>query len=156
MAEKTYKEKLLDRRWEMKRLEILQRDGFKCTDTGCSSDENETLHIHHLDYIKGAEPWDYPNEYLQTLCAICHKTIADEREMYESKLVNGFRLHFKDSFKQMCAAQVFKSFENIDDIMYLLWEIGNEDRKKVYEILCLLSHERDEEKYGERVNFISQ
>jgi hypothetical protein len=65
-----YQKKLLDPRWQKKRLEILQRDNFACR---CCEDEKSTLHVHHLDYQRGKEPWDYENDDLITLCEYCHE-----------------------------------------------------------------------------------
>lgn len=66
----TYSEKLKNPKWQKKRLEILQRDEFKCT--LCKDTETE-LHVHHEKYTKN--PWDAPNEDLKTLCKDCHKFI---------------------------------------------------------------------------------
>ena len=66
----TYKEKLKHPKWQKKRLEILQRDDFKCS--VCGNDE-KTLHVHHKKYIKGRQPWDYGDENFSTLCEDCHK-----------------------------------------------------------------------------------
>lgn len=65
----TYAEKLKDPRWQKKRLEILNRDKWKCHYCG---DEKSTLHVHHEMYFKGKEPWDIPNECLNTVCENCH------------------------------------------------------------------------------------
>jgi hypothetical protein len=65
----TYSEKLKHPKWQKKRLEILQRDEFKCC--GCLDSES-TLHVHHNMYL-GKEPWDTPNECLETLCDSCHE-----------------------------------------------------------------------------------
>lgn len=65
-----YREKLLDPRWQKKRLEILQRDEFKCCDCGETS---ETLHVHHRYYVNGRDPWRYPDFSMVTLCATCHE-----------------------------------------------------------------------------------
>lgn len=65
----TYKEKLLDPRWQKKRLEILQRDNFTCQHCW---DKESTLHVHHKEYFKGLDPWDIKNDYLVTLCESCH------------------------------------------------------------------------------------
>jgi hypothetical protein len=63
----TYSEKLRDPRWQKKRLEILNRDGFSC----CLCGDKETeLHVHHKKYYK--EPWNAKDESLQTLCKYCH------------------------------------------------------------------------------------
>jgi 5-methylcytosine-specific restriction endonuclease McrA len=64
----TYSEKLKDPSWQRKRLEILQRDGFTCRNCKC---KDKTLHVHHVVYIQGYEPWDY-DQTLLTLCEDCH------------------------------------------------------------------------------------
>jgi len=71
----TYAEKLKDPRWQRKRLEILQRDDFTCR--VCNS-ETKTLHVHHIRYFKGREPWEYKEFYLVTLCEDCHKLEENE------------------------------------------------------------------------------
>ena len=69
MVKKTYKEKLLDPRWQKKRLEILSSDNFTCQWCG----ENEkTLHVHHFYYNKSMNPWEYAVGDLITLCSDCH------------------------------------------------------------------------------------
>lgn len=65
----TYSEKLLDPRWQRRRLEILSRDDFTCRH--CES-KTRTLHVHHRYYITGREPWEYPDVALETLCTDCH------------------------------------------------------------------------------------
>lgn len=75
MTKKTYAEKLLDPRWQKKRLEILQRDEWKCRYCG----NNEiTLHIHHEKYEK--EPWEVDSDYLKTCCKDCHAIIEKCKE----------------------------------------------------------------------------
>lgn len=67
----SYAEKLKNPKWQKKRLEILQRDEFKC----CYCNDTETeLQIHHLKYTK--EPWQAPNEDLITLCKHCHSVVS--------------------------------------------------------------------------------
>lgn len=63
-----YSEKLKSPKWQKKRLEILNRDDFTCCKCG---DKDTELHVHHLKYK--VEPWDVPNEDLETLCKHCHK-----------------------------------------------------------------------------------
>jgi len=67
---KSYAEKLKDPRWQKKRLEILERDEWKCMSCG---DKENTLHVHHIFYFPGKEPWDVHNGFLITLCEKCHK-----------------------------------------------------------------------------------
>ena len=67
---KTYQEKLMDPRWQKKRLEIFSRDKWKCTK--CGRDDLE-LHVHHLRY--DGEPWQTKDENFKTLCHQCHAII---------------------------------------------------------------------------------
>ena len=64
-----YSDKLQDPRWQIKRLNIFNRDNFTCQ--GCGETRNP-LHVHHLLYRFNTEPWDYLDEDLQTLCEDCH------------------------------------------------------------------------------------
>lgn len=64
-----YREQLLHPNWQRKRLEILAAADFKCRD--CGSGEN-TLHVHHLRYRRGAMAWEYENSDLVALCEECH------------------------------------------------------------------------------------
>ena len=70
MENKYYLEKLRDPRWQKCRLKIMERDGFSCVDCGS---KDRTMHVHHLKYIKGFDPWDYDEKDMETLCEDCHK-----------------------------------------------------------------------------------
>lgn len=70
MQKSTYWQKLQDPRWQKKRLEILNRDGFKCRVCGC---EQRQLQVHHGYYISKRDPWNYPDSSLKTLCSVCHE-----------------------------------------------------------------------------------
>ena len=83
----TYSEKLLDPRWQRKRLEAMQRDDFKCRD--CKRD-TITLHVHHLHYAESGNPWDVKNKDLVTLCKHCH-TRRHNIEKFDPGLVELFR-----------------------------------------------------------------
>lgn len=89
---KTYSEKLLDPRWQKKRLEILNRDQFTCQ---CCFSTTKTLHVHHLKYHKGKEPWEIENCYLMTLCEECHAVEHD---------------NFKDSTEELIELLKSKGF----------------------------------------------
>ncbi len=77
----SYAEKLKDPRWQKKRLEILNRDGWACVLCFNSKDQ---LHVHHLFYEKGKEPWEYNSGFLITLCSDCHKEDESCHEIKES------------------------------------------------------------------------
>lgn len=68
-AQSVYAEKLKDPRWQKKRLEIMARDGFMCHKCGSTTN---TLHVHHMLYHPGKEPWEAPDCDLVTLCEWCH------------------------------------------------------------------------------------
>jgi hypothetical protein len=68
---KTYSEKLRDPRWQKKRLEILNRDHFTCQKCGDTTTE---LQVHHIKY-SAKNPWEEPNENMDSLCKNCHQTI---------------------------------------------------------------------------------
>ncbi len=70
MPKTEYAKKLLDPRWQKKRLEILERDNWKCMACG---EKDRTLHVHHIFYLPRKEPWDIPNGLLITFCEDCHK-----------------------------------------------------------------------------------
>lgn len=70
MKQKTYSELLKDPRWQKKRLQIMERDGFACKLCG---NKEKTLHVHHLAYTK--KPWDADDKELVTLCESCHTLI---------------------------------------------------------------------------------
>ncbi len=76
----TYKEKLLDPRWQKRRLQILQRDKWRCTWCG---NKNLTLHVHHFSYPKGKEIWEVDDSVLTTLCELCH-SINHNKKIPES------------------------------------------------------------------------
>lgn len=62
-----YSEKLRDPRWQKKRLEILERDGFACR---ACKDKSTELHIHHESY--SGNPWEAHQDRLRTYCKHCH------------------------------------------------------------------------------------
>lgn len=59
-----------DSRWQKKRLEIMQRDGFACQ--CCGKEEDVVLNVHHAYYESGKKPWEYSEDSLVTLCDECH------------------------------------------------------------------------------------
>ena len=69
-----YSKLLLDPNWQKKRLEIMQRDNFKCCLCG---DDKTTLNVHHIKYGYNTNPWNYPNDNFITLCQDCHQLKHD-------------------------------------------------------------------------------
>lgn len=112
----TYKEKLLDPRWQKKRLKILERDDWACQI--CEATE-ETLHVHHEEYHK--EPWETPDNKLRTLCAGCHAIV----EYYKEFKVLGIK-KYNCSIGKLYMVQC--SGEE-----YIFWEIYNQETHKITE-----------------------
>lgn len=54
-------------KWQKRRLEIMQRDDWKCR--GCGSGD-KMLQVHHRRYAR--KLWDAPDHDLVTLCVECH------------------------------------------------------------------------------------
>lgn len=71
MENKNYTEKLRDPRWQKKRLKVFERDNWTCQ--MCGETEKE-LQINHKKYT--GEPWEAPDEDLETLCCDCHEGIS--------------------------------------------------------------------------------
>lgn len=44
-------------------------------------DAQSTLHVHHKQYIKGREPWEYEAEQLSTVCEECHSEGHDREDV---------------------------------------------------------------------------
>lgn len=88
----TYAEKLLDPRWQQKRLRILERDKWTCQ---LCQDKDTTLHIHHHFYLKDYEPWDYKDEDLITYCSHCHALVEFAKTNFKDvqEIVGAFK-HF--------------------------------------------------------------
>lgn len=79
-----YQKKLLDPRWQKKRLEIFERDEWRCQ--RCQDSES-TLQVHHRYYKRGISPWEYPDEALVTLCDGCHIEETFRRPAEEQMLL---------------------------------------------------------------------
>jgi hypothetical protein len=90
-----YQQKLLDPRWQKKRLEIFERDEWMCQACGdCST----TLHVHHTYYERDKDPWEYPAESLVTLCMECHEGETNGRGQAEHELLHILRRKGFDAY----------------------------------------------------------
>lgn len=78
MAKKTYYEKLKDPQWQKKRLEVMAANDFHCEICG---DGENTLNVHHKEYFRGLEPWEYEIGQLACICESCHQNSHDELDL---------------------------------------------------------------------------
>lgn len=83
MVKLTYTEQLKHPNWQRKRLEMLERDGWKCV--ACESTE-KTLHVHHKTYIKGRMAWDYESTNFESLCEDCHEAAHSHKARMDEVL----------------------------------------------------------------------
>lgn len=120
----TYSDKLKDPRWQKKRLEVLQRDNWTCTECGSTK---ATLHVHHKNYSYDVNPWDYQDRILVTLCESCHEfeeVLKADNGLYEQakagnitciriwRIINTFSFaakYFPDKYRVM--------LDNLNDII---------------------------------------
>lgn len=66
-------------RWQRMRLEVMERSDFSCERCGATE---KTLNVHHINYRKGAMPWEYKLHELQCLCAPCHESFHLRMEIF--------------------------------------------------------------------------
>jgi hypothetical protein len=86
----SYQDKLKSPKWQRKRLEVLNRDDWKCVYCDNSSD---TLHVHHKSYEHGRDPWEYEMDNFLTLCESCHKVDHEYRYESEKTLLDCLKSH---------------------------------------------------------------
>jgi len=114
----TYKEQLLDPRWQKKRLSILERDDWRCQ---YCHDNKSTLMVHHLIY-EHEFAWEADDDTLITLCNKCHKEYHETYASCEKIILNCIRKKLKDPFIITCVAELFSDVNNLNDLIYSLWE----------------------------------
>ena len=81
-----YNEQLKDKRWKLKRVEILIRDKHSCRICGYMGPR---VNVHHIKYTGMA--WDAPDEDLITLCNDCHRKshssmILEKKDKFSTNL----------------------------------------------------------------------
>ena len=69
-----WKDHYLDPQWQFKKAEILNRDGWECSNCKRGLFDRVPLHVHHAKYQ--GKPWEVDSGYLQTLCFLCHYALG--------------------------------------------------------------------------------
>lgn len=138
----SYSDKLKDPRWQKKRLEILERDGWSCV---YCYDPQSTLHVHHLAYY--GDPWDTPSDQLVTACERCHESETASRKKSENSLLLALRM------KQLSHHDIDQLAEAVSNMIvpdepsfvfcYLSWALGDKDALK-----CIRDHFRKAKSIG--------
>lgn len=95
---KAYSDKLKNPKWQKMRLLVMQRDSWRCCNC---MDGSETLHVHHLSYEYGKDPWDYDISNFETLCSKCHSNkhgktkpiIKSNERMFNAEEIRAIRTY---------------------------------------------------------------
>lgn len=101
-----YAEKLKDPRWQKKRLQIMERDGWACR---YCNETTKTLQVHHTKYAIG-DPWNTPDFFLLTLCDECHEHETNGRKTAEGMLLDVLRATAVSAPQISYLAQAFLEF----------------------------------------------
>jgi hypothetical protein len=121
MSSPSYSKLLRHPNWQRRRLEIMERDKFRCLVCG---DTGTTLNVHHLFYESGLKPWEYPEWSLMTLCEPHHA----EEERFKTQA----DWHIASAFRRLGANN-----QMMDKIALMLEEITTHGRtpgSALYEI----------------------
>jgi hypothetical protein len=82
----TYREKLKDPRWKVKRMQAIERAHHTCEE--CGNYDTPYFHVHHKRYLPDYEPWDYDLDDLKCVCPPCHSDIHAARRVLDAVLVD--------------------------------------------------------------------
>jgi 5-methylcytosine-specific restriction endonuclease McrA len=88
---KSYSDKLSDRRWQIRRNKILERDNYTCQHPCCKQSVNANLQVHHIFYFDDKSAWEYDDSLLVALCDVCHSS-ERTRPTIEFRLFNTLRM----------------------------------------------------------------
>lgn len=123
-----YVKKLRDVRWQQMRLKVLERDGWRCRQ--CQLSEGVSLQVHHSYYTYGADPWDYPESSLITLCEDCHEYESARSSATNRRLVVAVR-----TLMPFC--------DQVEDLVEMLAGGGN----GLWKARALITHTRDVDEF---------
>lgn len=135
----SYAEMLKDPRWQKKRLEVMQRDGFRCQH--CLR-EDKPLQVHHLVYDKDKKPWEYDNNQLITLCEDCHQNETEEN----SEIYNYFKILVSQFKKSKLSLSVLNGIlGQLSEFLYSFneneeYDQCDKDAIKEFIELCIYSY----------------
>ena len=104
-----------DSRWQKLRLQIMERDGWKCRACGRGEKDGTTLNVHHAYYESNKSPWDYPAETLITYCEDCHEERHAIQKRILSAMVNMSTLGISGlaliAERFLCVAENFGNYD---------------------------------------------
>jgi hypothetical protein len=117
---RTYAEKLRDPRWIEKRDHIRKRANYACEECAKSG----YVEVHHCCYVRGWQPWEYPDYLLKCLCRNCHEQRA-VIEMRMSGFVASLTMNQMEMLRDYLANQAFCWYDK-DDVLRFLAYVGGD------------------------------
>lgn len=81
----TYYQQLRSPQWLKFALQFKEAHNWTCEACGAKQSKENELTVHHIYYLRGVKPWDYPDKLLECLCWPCHK---DRQSEQQSKLAD--------------------------------------------------------------------
>lgn len=104
-----YLEQLQTPEWKARAEQVKQRDGYKCQICG----KNYILNAHHVLYEPDLLAWEYPDNYLITLCDTCH--------LYEHSIIDNIK-HLEEVkellLSGMMGIDIYRKFKSKEPLIY--------------------------------------
>ena len=81
-----------------------------------------SFEVHHTCYVRGREPWEYPDDLLTCLCSYCHfeRQVFDEEALFEfARMLRMMPLWHVYELKKRIRAKMDKGWQ---PALYDAWE----------------------------------
>jgi hypothetical protein len=117
-----YAEKLRDPRWTEKRDYIRKRANNACEECGKSG----CLEVHHSCYVRGWQPWEYPDYLLKCVCRDCHEQRA-VIEMRMAGFLSSLTMKQLEVLRDSLANRAFYWYEKDDVLEFLTHVRGKQE-----------------------------
>jgi len=116
MTSKDFAKQYKDPRWQRKRLEVMQRDEFKCRMCGSGENDGTPLNVHHSYYEHGKKPWEYPKNSLVTACEECHGNFHYWKNILLQEMARLTKSQFNGLVKFLYCADCPRTLDAIDKV----------------------------------------
>jgi hypothetical protein len=114
-------------KWQKKRLQIMEQDGFRCR--RCKR-EDANLHVHHISYASGKKPWEYPDSNFACLCHSCHHEIHH--------IISGVKDQQKRLVENWCTMSSDFDLQDLLNLFTMMVCLGEEGLRVFTQIARLL------------------
>lgn len=117
-----YNEQLKSPKWQKKRLEVFNRDDFRCK---CCNRNDLQLNVHHKIYITKLLAWEYSDNNYITLCGNCHeklhlanKLLNNKVFLFSEKCINECSLCFDKNICFELSESLNFRYSNFNDFLF--------------------------------------